>query len=65
MRDKNRIPYIVRQVEETWKRVPDLRLGQLLLNIVRDEKRLYYIEDDDLAKELDAFRWPGDDGQPG
>ena len=51
MRDPKRIPKILKEIEDIWKKHPGLRLGQLLLN-VRQDPVLYYIEDEDLLKEL-------------
>ena len=51
MRDASRIDFILKSVGDIWKNYPDLRLGQLLLNAVRDPM-LYYIEDDKLVDEL-------------
>jgi uncharacterized protein YihD (DUF1040 family) len=54
MRDPNRIPRVLDLLEKVWKEVPDLRLGQLIENIARDMgwNDAYYVEDDDLEKEL-------------
>ena len=54
MRDKYRIDAILNQVQEIWKNYPDLRLGQLLLNVARDPE-LYYIEDEELIKKLKEY----------
>jgi uncharacterized protein YihD (DUF1040 family) len=43
-----RIPVILQYIEETWKKFPDLRLMQLLLNLDAG----YYTEDDEL---MDKF----------
>jgi uncharacterized protein YihD (DUF1040 family) len=51
MRDKTRIPKILKEIEKIWVTQPDLRLGQLLGNIIR-EPSLYYIEDEELIKIL-------------
>jgi uncharacterized protein YihD (DUF1040 family) len=51
MRDPKRIPEVLNQLKALWSSYPDLRLGQLILNIVRDPL-LYYIEDDELIKTL-------------
>jgi len=51
MRDKARIPYVLEVVQEIWEKYPDMRLGQLLLNMTRDPI-LYYMEDEDLIKKL-------------
>lgn len=54
MRDPNRIPIVLDLLEKAWKEVPDWRLGQLIENIARDMgwNDAYYMEDDDLEKEL-------------
>ena len=51
MRDPKRIPDVLNQLKALWSSYPDLRLGQLILNIIRDPL-LYYIEDDELIKTL-------------
>lgn len=51
MRDPNRIEKILKEIGDIWKQYPDLRLGQLLLNAARDPV-LYYLEDDEIIKEL-------------
>ena len=51
MRDQNRIDNILQQLAEIWKQYPDLRLGQLLLNVLGDPA-LYYIEDQALIDYL-------------
>lgn len=52
MRDPERIDRICGLLSEVWKKSPDLRLGQLIYNIVRAHKGgitpLFYIEDDEL-----------------
>lgn len=54
MRDKNRIPKVLKEIEEIWKQHPELRLGQLILNIT-DDTQLYYAEDSRLIDELKDF----------
>lgn len=51
MRDPKRIPKILKEIEEVWKKYPDYRLGQLIGNIIRDPA-FYYIEDEDFVKLL-------------
>lgn len=51
MRDPKRIPEVLNQLKALWSSYPDLRLGQLILNIIQDPL-LYYIEDDELIKVL-------------
>jgi hypothetical protein len=36
MRDPDRIPMILATVERRWRRHPDLRLGQLIVSLLRD-----------------------------
>lgn len=57
MRDPQRIWKILDLLdllEKAWMEVPDWRLGQLIENIARDMgwNDAYYMEDDDLEKEL-------------
>lgn len=54
MRDIGRIDKVLKEVGEVWKQVPDLRLGQLLLNVLQDPA-LYYVEDDQLILRLKEF----------
>ena len=54
MRDINRIDKILEEIKLIWKNVPDLRLGQLLLNVLQDPA-LYYVEDDQLIDYLKKF----------
>jgi len=54
MRDPDRIPLILQRIEQVWERYPDLRLGQLLLNI-ESEEGLFYIEDEELARRIEDF----------
>lgn len=52
MRDPKRIDHILNRLKQVWETHPDLRLGQLILNVVEDPT-LYYIEDDDLIDRLE------------
>ena len=54
MRNKSRIDAIVTELEKIWVEYPDLRLGQLLLNVVKDPI-LYYLEDEELIERLKEF----------
>ena len=54
MRDAKRIDKILKIIAEVWKKNPDLRLGQLLLDAV-NFSYLYYIEDEQLTEELQKF----------
>ena len=55
MRDPKRINKYLRKIKEVWSKNPDLRLGQLLLNIVPSVNSLYYIEDEELVNLLEKF----------
>jgi len=56
MRDKNRIEPTLKIVKELWKKYPDLRLGQLLINAASvDGTDLFYIEDYDLLQALNKI----------
>ncbi len=49
MRDPKRIKPMLKLIEKIWTKNPDLRLGQLIGNILEDRcPELYYIEDDKL-----------------
>ena len=50
-----RIPYILVEIEEMWRAHPDLRLGQLIMNVVDNRDVLYYLEDEELLKRLRDF----------
>ena len=54
MRDINRIDLILDRLKTLWKKYPDLRLGQLILNVLQDPV-LYYIEDEELINLLEKF----------
>ena len=41
------------KIKEIWDKYPQLRLGQLICNVVRDPL-LYYIDDEDLVEKLEG-----------
>lgn len=61
MRDRNKIKKIISTIEKVWNDHPNLRLGQMLINGIQGksrntqdiEKKLFYIEDDDLVAMLE------------
>lgn len=55
MRDPKRINRCLRRIKEVWSKYPDLRLGQLLINITPDARSLYFVEDEDLVDLLEKF----------
>ena len=51
MRDPERIDKTLEELGKIWKKYPDLRLGQLILNAAKDPA-LYYLEDKQLIEIL-------------
>ena len=51
MRDPKRIDVILQEIGATWRKYPDMRLGQLIGNVLEGAS-LYYVEDDSLVKAL-------------
>lgn len=54
MRDLNRIDCILDRLGVIWKKFPDLRLGQLVLNVWQDPS-MYYVEDEEFINEIESF----------
>jgi hypothetical protein len=55
MRDPARIPDMLARLEKLWKERPDLRLGQLILNVAHAGEDLYYLEDEALLARLEEL----------
>lgn len=56
MRDPKRIQELTDVLKAIWYQVPDLRLGQLIINCTHDlETDLFYIEDDVLLEKLKEY----------
>ena len=57
MRDPKRIERMIQQLGSAWHAFPDMRLGQLVLNITRAETTsdLWNLEDDRIEKLLGTF----------
>ena len=56
MRDPKRIPEVLDELRKVWEKSPDLRLGQLIDNIVtRTPCPLFYIEDEDLVERIKRY----------
>ena len=51
MRDPERIDVILQEIRDIWHKYPDMRLGQLIGNVLEGPS-LYYVEDDSLVKAL-------------
>ena len=54
MRDPNRISKVLDSIKKIWEKYPDMRLGQLICNVLRDPT-LYYVEDDELVEFLNQY----------
>ena len=55
MRDVNRIDSILVELSEIWHEFPDMRLMQLLLNLPISDAFMYYVEDEELIKQLRKY----------
>jgi len=54
MRDPNRIDEVLEALREYWVAHPDMRLGQILVNLIRAKfaADIFYVEDDTLLERL-------------
>ena len=55
MRNPDRIPEVLKELEEFWKQVPDWRLGQVISNFSYElmaNNDPFYMEDKDLLEML-------------
>lgn len=52
MRDPKRIEKVLAVLRARWLMTPDLRLGQLLINLSADLEDLYFCEEDELVRRL-------------
>ena len=55
MRNPDRIPEILKELEEFWKQNPDWRLGQIIVNLnyeIMGGNDPFYLEDKDLLELL-------------
>ena len=55
MRDPNRIRPFLNRVAEVWEKHPDLRFGQLILNVINNSDRLWNIEERGFLDAFDAW----------
>ena len=57
MRDVKRIDKILKLIGDNWKKHPDYRFGQLLINmgICDDSMRLWHTDDNELGKYLEEL----------
>lgn len=56
-RDPDRIPEILAALEARWQRVPDQRLGQVLVNVVRRELKPEQSEEGMTIFRIEDDRW--------
>lgn len=54
MREPNRIDIILKRLEKVWKKYPDLRLSQLIVNVYSSDLN-YYIEDEDFIENIEEY----------
>jgi len=59
MRNPDRIDDILNRIKVIWKEYPDLRLGQLICNMV-SERILYFVEDEDLIDAIERGYYESD-----
>ena len=54
MRDPNRIDKMVEQLRTLWKKNPDMRLGQLIINLnhIKYGADVFYVEDENMETRL-------------
>ncbi len=63
MRNPDRIPKILKRLEEVWLKNPDLRFGQLIENVFPNRpgfdkkysRSAYFIEDENFVKVLEEY----------
>ena len=58
-RDTQRIQPFCDRLAKAWERLPDMRFGQLMVNLVQDTEhmgtRAFYLKDDDMIRDIEAF----------
>lgn len=55
MRDPKRIDTILNRIKRIWNKYPDLRLGQLIVNVISDDSILYMLDDEEMIRSLEDF----------
>ncbi len=56
MRNPKRIEDVLSRIRKIWHIYPDLRLGQLLINVIGLGRDPFYVEDDDLVKMIEDYQ---------
>ncbi len=59
IRDPKRIPKVLEKIERLWSKFPDLRLGQLILNVFSLHNGIYVavynMEDEEFVNRIEEF----------
>jgi hypothetical protein len=58
MRDPARIEKLLARLAAVWREHPDLRLGQLVVDVVNAAEpapTIFYVEDDEFLRRLELF----------
>ena len=56
-RDPKRIEDVLSRIRRLWHMYPDLRLGQLLINVVNNpDHDIFYVEDDALISMIEDYQ---------
>ena len=61
MRDPKRIAGLLKVLEETWRKEPDLRLGQIIVSAANLSGRqvvcpeIFYLEDKDMLRGIEEL----------
>ena len=56
MRNPDRIPIIIKKLEQVWKEVPEWRLGQVISNLQGPGPQdVFFLEDNEWEEILDRF----------
>jgi len=65
MRNINRIPKILAAIKEVWLESPDMRLGQLLINIVSQKLDSVKSLADDYGRkqQIELFMWNNEEDE--
>ena len=59
-RDVNHIQPFCDRLAKAWEKLPDLRFGQLMVNLMRDYEAehghdIFYLEEDEMIREIEAY----------
>ena len=54
MRDPKRIDRMLALIAEIWKKHPDMRFGQMMINagLIQDDRNIWNIEDDEWEEHI-------------